>query len=262
MDLFKMKQVTKNAFKLSGIPKQFEGVPYGDFLSELSLKRRVQRYIEVGVEDGIVLSKIHSNSAIGVDPAFTIKSNVTANKKNIFLHQITSDEFFQKKEYLEPLGGPPDMVFLDGFHTFEFLLRDFYNAETICSSSGLIFLHDCLPLNSAMAERDMKLSLSLGATSGYPGYWTGDVWKIVPILKKYRPDLRIMFLDCPPTGLVCITNLDPRSNVLRDSYLDIVEEFAIIANDQANISSMYKTITLTSSVTILNSFDNTLYFKT
>ena len=48
----------------------------------------------------------------------------------------------------------------------------------------------------------------------------------VPILKKYRPALRIFLLDCPLTGLVAVTNLDPQSDVLREEYYAILDEFS------------------------------------
>ena len=55
--------------------------------------------------------------------------------------------------------------------------------------------------------------------------WTGDVWRLLPIFKKYRPDLRVIAVDCEPTGLVVCTKLDPRSTVLADHYYEIIDEF-------------------------------------
>ena len=57
------------------------------------------------------------------------------------------------------------------------------------------------------------------------GLWTGDVWKIIPILKQYRPDLRIFNLDAGPTGLVCCTNVDPKSQVIENSYGKIWDDW-------------------------------------
>jgi hypothetical protein len=55
--------------------------------------------------------------------------------------------------------------------------------------------------------------------------WAGDVWRILPILKKFRPDLQIVTLDCHPTGLVLCSNLDPSSTALSDHYHEIVRDF-------------------------------------
>jgi hypothetical protein len=51
------------------------------------------------------------------------------------------------------------------------------------------------------------------------------VWKVVLILRKYRPELHVTIVDAAPTGLVICTNLNPESTILTESYHDIVEEF-------------------------------------
>ena len=79
---------------------------------------------------------------------------------------------------------------------------------------SIVLLHDCLPYNVDITSRALL-----------DGDWAGDVCKILPILKKYRPDLRIQLLDSPPTGLVACTKLDPHSNVLAEKYHGIVDEF-------------------------------------
>ena len=56
------------------------------------------------------------------------------------------------------------------------------------------------------------------------GPWTGDVWKLIPILQSWRPDLTVTVLDCQPTGLVCISGLDPSNRVLSENYDRIVAE--------------------------------------
>ena len=53
------------------------------------------------------------------------------------------------------------------------------------------------------------------------------MWKTVDMLMRYRPDLDIVALDAPPTGLVVIRNLDPSSSVLNDNYDRIVDELSI-----------------------------------
>ena len=71
-------------------------------------------------------------------------------------------------------------------------------------------------------------------------FWTGDVWKLLPILRKYRPDLRLHVLDCPPTGLVAITRVDPASRILADCYYDIVDEHAATVMDENRLRSFWE----------------------
>jgi len=116
----------------------------------------------------------------------------------------------------------PDICFLDGMHRFEFLLRDFINVEAACRPNSIILMHDCLPTNERMTERTMRVDETEHESTRWA--WTGDIWRILPALKQHRPDLRIMVLDCGPTGVVACTRLDPASRVLTRDYARIIDE--------------------------------------
>jgi hypothetical protein len=149
-------------------------------------------------------------------------------RKNTHFFQGTSDEFFADQSAVTRLFPQGiDLAFLDGLHLYEVLLREFINTERFANQRSLFLLHDCLPLNARMAERERRL----GGEPEPPeirGFWTGDVWKVVPILAKYRPDLCISYVDCPPTGLVVCTGMDPQSRILSDRYHEIVREFELL----------------------------------
>lgn len=244
----------------TGIPDHHLGLNYKEFLSTLTQKRAVKNYLEIGVEAGDLLSKVHVENAYAVDPKFTIEANIAKNKKTVTLHQMTSDEFFADSDRSRKIGNL-DFAFLDGLHAFEFLLRDFFNTEKLSNPRTLIALHDCLPVNEFMAYRSPAVAFESGQTSLYPGAWAGDVWKIVPILQEYRPDLTLVCVDAPPTGLVFVTNLDANNNVLRDNYLEIVKKYHAIANRAPQIAGMYETIEIVNTADILNEFDHTLFFR-
>jgi hypothetical protein len=55
--------------------------------------------------------------------------------------------------------------------------------------------------------------------------WSGDVWRLVVLLKKYRPDLRIHTIATPPTGLAVVRGLDPGSRFLQDNLGRLTAEF-------------------------------------
>ena len=199
------------------------GKVYTQFIADICRRRFAKRYLEIGVQTGANMAAITVDEAIAVDPSFAISTNLAAGKKTLKLYQMTSDEYFA--------AAPTkniDVAFLDGMHNFEYLLRDFMNAEKVCNSSGLIMLHDCLPFFVDMITRDDN-----------GGAWTGDVWKVVRILEKYRPDLTIHIADCAPTGLVCIANLDPTSRSLQIRYDEIVEEYLQAPNDENALVSFY-----------------------
>lgn len=248
--------------EILGFPKQHGGAHYMEVLAQLSRQRAIKRYLEIGVFRGTAFSRIAADVAIGVDPNFKIDQNIAANKRSVRLFQMGSDAFFRDVDAVAELGGHPDLCFLDGMHLFEYLLRDFYKTERISSRNTVICLHDCLPLNAEMAHRNEAVSYELGSSTPYAQWWTGDVWKIVPLLMKYRPDLRVMLLDAPPTGLVCITNLDPDNTVLEKNYLDIVREFYLMPNDESAILNHYKSAPIIRTGDVLNDFNHSLFFNT
>ena len=207
------------------------GIPYGQFLGLFRRQLPVKSYFEIGSRAGGSLAGVQCDT-VAVDPAFRIEINVIGSKSALMLFQMTSDSFFEKYDLSGLLGGPVDMAFLDGLHIFEYLLRDFMNTERHMKRNGVICLHDCLPQIFGMTTREARLR------SGVLG-WTGDVWKVVPILQKYRPDLKIYCLDCPPTGLVMVTGLDPSSRILDDAYFDIVEEFRESEDDLRKLEAFY-----------------------
>jgi hypothetical protein len=74
---------------------------------------------------------------------------------------------------------------------------------------------------------------------------------MLPILAKYRRDLRILVLDCPPTGLVACTRLDPGSQSLAKSYYDILDEFAQLQIGSFRLHNPWSIFPLVSSHEIM-----------
>ena len=229
------------------VPEQHTGMHYHEFMASLSQRRMTKRYLEVGVQAGMLMNRIHADIAVGVDPDYVIAANVAANKKRTCLIQSTSDEFFSNPFQMSALSTHPDLVFLDGYHTFEYLLRDFYNSEAIAHPNSLIVMHDCLPLDDIMVIRDIPTWTIKMEGTRFAHYWTGDVWKIIPILRKFRPDLTLRFIDCAPTGLVCVSKLDPTNRLLIENYPAIVQEFDRLPNTAEAIDEMYSTIRMTTA---------------
>ena len=153
------------------------------------------------------------------------------------MFQMGSDAFFARYRVRDYFPAGVDLSFLDGMHRFEFLLRDLINTERSCHRRSLILMHDCLPLNERMAERRPRdVPEEDPATRGC---WTGDVWRLLPILKKYRPDLQVRFLNCPLTGLVAISGVDPGSNILSDNYHAILAEFSEVTIEAFGLDAIW-----------------------
>jgi len=160
-------------------------------------------YLEIGVQKGRSLD-LALCRAVGVDPAPR-----TTEKKNQEIYAMTSDDFFASFDI-----EPPDLVFIDGLHLFEQALKDFINIEYISHEQTVVVVDDIFPAHPAQALRKRHTSK-----------WAGDVWKLYEILKEYRPDLSIEPVDVYPTGIIVVTNLDPKNTVLSSNYIDIVEKY-------------------------------------
>jgi len=150
----------------------------------------------------MVLSRCRS---IGVDPAFKIDNPIHCD---VQLIKATSDDFFAGEEPLAHFDGMPvDLAFIDGMHLSDFALRDFINIEPFMADTGVIVLDDVLPRNGLEAARDRKTEP-----------WTGDVYKVVEILHRQRPDLVALLVNTAPTGTAVIVGVDRTSTVLKDAY--------------------------------------------
>ena len=171
-------------------------------------------YVEIGVSKGASLTLANQGTtAIGIDPHPRIAE---ALPKHIRVVQETSDRFFEHRGLRRELGGRPvDLAFIDGMHQFEYVLRDFMNLEACSAGNALILIHDCYPRDEASSTRHPQPRMD---------FWTGDVWRALIALRRHRPDLEVVTLACPPSGIGLVRNLDPDSHILRDRYDQIVEE--------------------------------------
>lgn len=205
------------------------GIDYLEFLGVISNCLQPNLYFEIGTNTGLSLSRFTCDS-VCVDPDFKIQNDVFRGKRTVSFFQMTSDEFFARPNigYLFPNGI--GIAFLDGLHRFESLLRDFMHTERYCHGRSVVLLHDCLPPTPDMADRYSATCIN----------WTGDVWKLLLVLKKYRPDLRIIFLDCPPTGIVACTQLDPTSSIIDKNYYRILDEFGSMVLDSGTLQELWQ----------------------
>lgn len=195
--------------------KRPEGLRYQKFFKVLNTGFVFDWYLEVGCRSGSIFGQVRGKT-LAVDPFFRIGTDVVGAKPQLHIFQQTSDDFFASG-FMAAMGLQLSVSFLDGMHLFEFLLRDFIGAERASRPDGVVMLHDCCPSTHRMTTRDLA-DLPTDA-------WTGDVWKLIPILRQWRPDLVVTVLDARPTGLVLISGLDPQSRVLSDNYDRILAEY-------------------------------------
>jgi len=184
-----------------------------EFLGRVHALVQPRTYLEIGVRDGASLALSRATS-VAIDPAFRITHELRCDMQ---LVRATSDDFFARPDPLGHFKGKPiDLAFIDGMHLFEYALRDFINVEQHTRASSIVVFDDVLPRDVDEAARDRHTVL-----------WAGDVYKLIPVLHRHRPDLLVLPLDTHPTGLLLILSPDPRSTVLRDEYDAITAAYVV-----------------------------------
>lgn len=217
------------------------GPHYREILARVHSRLRPRCYLEVGVDTGLTLALARfSQAVVGIDPAERPLQAPAPQGAQLFREQ--SDTFFRTRSREQVLGAlRVDLGFIDGQHLFENALSDFANLERWSDPDGTIILHDCVPIlrESASRERSTK-------------FWVGDTWKVVPALARFRPDLRIRTVLAPPSGLVIVRRLNPRSSQITDRLPEILEslrdaewthapgalppEYGAVSNDERGLS--------------------------
>lgn len=202
------------------------GENYFRVLARIHRHLRPRTYLEIGVSRGDSLACVLPETRVlGIDPQPNLPGEPPAN---VALYRETSDGFFAKYDPRAELGGAPvELAFIDGMHHFEFALRDFVNVERACSRASVILMHDCYPLDERTARREQVT-----------GFWSGDIWRLMLLLRTLRPDLTVRTIATPPTGLGIVLNPDPGSRVLADNLDALIaqylgKDFGVLAGRQA-----------------------------
>ena len=189
------------------------GEDYFHVLARIHRHLRPRSYLEIGVSRGDSLACVlPGTQVLGIDPAPKLARPPPANVR---IYRETSDDFFARYSPRAELGGQPvELAFIDGMHHFEYALRDFINVERACARGSVILMHDCYPLDERTARREQVT-----------GFWSGDIWRLMLLLRAQRPDLVVRTIATPPTGLGIVLNPDPSSRVLADRLQELIAEY-------------------------------------
>ncbi len=195
------------------ISAMLPGESYYHLLARLHPLLRPATYIEIGVDRGRSLSLAGPECrAIGIDPAPVVDVDFQGTPD---IHTVTSDAFFAEQDVPALLGQPHfDLAFIDGLHTFDQALKDFINLTEYAAPHSVILMHDCYPLDAASCTRDRTTNI-----------WSGDVWKVVCALRFAVPDIDLVAIKTPPTGLGLAKNCDGLYERLNARYNELVETF-------------------------------------
>ena len=205
-------------------------LPYLQVLATIHAAFQPTAYLEIGVRHGHSLA-LAKCPAIGIDPSPDLTISLPASTQ---IEVMSSDAFFRSEDRRRAASAA-DLIFIDGLHHFEYVLRDFMNVERIAPQGALIIIDDVLPNHPAQADRTRRTQV-----------WTGDVWKMEACLNRWRPDLFTCRLDTSPSGMLLVGGIDPTNFILWQNYNSIVRAASEIEDFPEALSDRSGTLCPTS----------------
>lgn len=125
-----------------------------DIINHLIKKNGYKSYLEIGVRNlNDNFNLIECELKTGVDPDKNAKAT----------HEMTSDLFFAANQWNY------DIIFIDGLHHAEQVLKDLFNSIRILNKGGTIVCHDMNPPTEANQIIPFEAAGIMN--------WTGDCWK-------------------------------------------------------------------------------------
>jgi hypothetical protein len=196
-----------------------------------TLTNSQNNYLEIGIEYGHTFSKTHFINKVGVDP------NPKYTEENGIIHAITSDKYFEDIKNNENVNTDInitdinitnnivinetnkvltisdnnfDVIYIDGMHHCENVLRDFNNSLEVINENGMIFISNILPTNY---YEQLKVPVNHSYENGVLKYgeeWTGDVWKFIyHLLLLYNDKIKFTYFhNINYRGIICIQLVD------------------------------------------------------
>jgi hypothetical protein len=141
----------KKRYNWSKYPTRFE------IIQNIIEFKKYKSYLEIGCDRNQSFSNINIDKRVGVDP---VEGGT---------HKMTSDEFFLNN------NDKFDIIFIDGLHQYEQVIKDVKNSLNCLTKNGIILLHDCLP-------RTLWNQVYPRINSD----WNGDVWKAIVECRTYE----------------------------------------------------------------------------
>jgi len=116
---------------------------------------------------------------------------------------MTSDKFFEQlsKNYMY------DIIFVDGMHLYDYVLRDINNSLKHLNPKGVIVVHDCNPKKKNLVRPYEEYN---------GGPWCGTVWQAIAHLRMKRGDLQI-----------CVVDIDYGCGIIKKGQQEVFKPFPV-----------------------------------
>ena len=134
-----------------------------DIINKYIKENNYKDYLEIGLSGGSCFNMIN------IQNKESVECDKNAETPTYFM---TSDNFFKQNQKTY------DIIFIDGLHHADQVLRDIENSLKILNPKGTILCHDMKPPYE-LAQKVPRVNAE----------WTGDCWKAYAYLKGKRKDL-------------------------------------------------------------------------
>ena len=223
-------------------PFRHSGYDFLRFLAAVDQAASPQGFAAISTKSGRAASSIGCDGVL-VDPGMASSAAALLPGQRLVFQRADGRQSFARQPLSEAFPYGVDLALLDGLHQFATILDDFIAVEAASHPGTVVLLHDCLPLNHRMTGEPPNA----GPAGAEPAdddpalreFWTGDVWKMVPTLQHFRPDLSLVFVNCGPTGFVVCRGLKPRSTILRDQRETILARVSPLSLSAYGLSRLW-----------------------
>ena len=172
------KPLTRNISGLKGWAEFSHGVDRVSrtaFLNHLAFVYGYEDYLEIGVRNKASnLTKINVKNRVGVDPNPAAKADFVT----------TSDIYFEKYNQ----GKKFDLIFIDGLHLGEQVIKDLTNSLKALKPGGAILMHDTNPPTAFHAREEYEVD------GKFPS-WNGTTWQAFAYFRAIEPNLSMHCID-------------------------------------------------------------------
>lgn len=197
--------------------------------------RNYRTYLEIGVYDGINFMNVDCSEKIGIDPSFA-KLHTSARP---YCVRMTSDEFFNSI----PTDQLFDIIFIDGDHTYEQVVKDIANSKKHLSANGVIIMHDVYVFDEKQTVYNND-SVYMGTT------YQAFIQQVMMNEIKHMYNVYYTGIDLTgviDTHLVDVTttqhvNVIKQDNIL-DKYINIIKSYINIQGVD-NIDNLYSLVAI------------------
>jgi hypothetical protein len=141
-------------------------------------------YLEIGVFDGEIFHDLRAASKVAVDPDFRFDvAAARAGNPGATYFAVGSDAYF-----LQHAGDAKfEVIYLDGLHVFEQMLRDLMNAMHHIAPTGVIIIDGVVPNAVAATLPDYSNFDRNGPSRRPPAAQVGDAHKLVLFVDTFLP---------------------------------------------------------------------------